>query len=177
MEENSFMLFAECWTEVSVKRKQIITRQGDTEKYLYLVGDGVQRAFCDHNGREATLVFSYPYSFSGIIDSFFLQQPSRFSLETVTHSRLLKIHFEEVRLLMEQHRSIDTWMRIALTSVLSDTLSRHIELLTYTAEEKFSALLQRSPHLLNLIPHKYLASYIGMDATNFSKILGKVRLQ
>jgi hypothetical protein len=36
--------------------------------------------------------------------------------------------------------------------------------------------LQRSPHILNLVPHKYLASYLGMDATNFSKLLGSVKI-
>jgi hypothetical protein len=37
-------------------------------------------------------------------------------------------------------------------------------------------LLKRSPHVLRLIPHKYLASYLGIDATTFSKLLGTIRL-
>lgn len=149
---------------------------GDTERYLYRVLDGVQRAFFEHNGREATLVFSYPPSFSGIIDSFFAQQPSRFYLETITQSTLLRIHFNDLNALMQQHRSIETWVRVALTGVLSGTLQRQVEIMSYTAEEKFTTLLHRSPHVLNLIPHKYLASYIGVDPTTFSKLLGKVKL-
>ncbi|MES2702128.1 MAG: Crp/Fnr family transcriptional regulator [Bacteroidota bacterium] len=176
VDEEAFEAFALPWTEVKVKRKQIMTRQGETEKYLYLVLNGVQHAWYQHGDREATLVFSYAPSFSGIIDSFFLQQPSRFTLETITASTFLRIHYNDMAALMAQHRSIETWVRISLTRVLADTLGRHIELLTYTAEEKFTALLHRSPHILNLIPHKYLASYIGVDATNFSKLLGRVRL-
>lgn len=176
MDEDAFTAFVEKWSEIEVKRKQILTMQGETEKYLYLVMEGVQHARCTHNDKDATLVFTYPHSFSGIIDSFFLQQPSRFCLETITHSRLLRIHYNDIAFLMAQHRSVETWVRLALTQVLADTLKRHIELLTFTTEEKFTALLHRSPHILNLIPHKYLASYIGVDPTNFSKLLGRIRL-
>jgi CRP-like cAMP-binding protein len=174
--EEAFLAFAAPWSEIRIARKQIITRQGDTEKYLYLVLDGVQRACRTHNDKEVTLVFSYNGSFSGVIDSFFLQQPSAFDLETLTASHFLRIHYNDMIQLMAQHRSIETWVRLALTRVLADTLQRHIEILSFSAEEKFTALLRRSPHVLNLVPHKYLASYIGVDPTNFSKMLGRVRL-
>ena len=55
-------------------------------------------------------------------------------------------------------------------------LVRQIELQSFSAEQRFRALLKRSPHILHLVPHKYLASYLGMDATNFSKFLGNIRL-
>ncbi len=164
------------WTEISLKRKQVLTYAGDTEKYLYLVLDGVQRAYYQHEGKEATLVFSYAPSFSGVIDSFFTQQPSRFCLETITHSTLLRIHYNDMLGLIEKHRSIETWVRKALTITLAGTLERQVELMSFSAEEKFTTLLRRSPHVLNLIPHKYLASYIGVDPTTFSKLLSSVKL-
>ncbi len=176
LDDEAWQALARCWTEVNFKRKQLITRAGETEKYLYFVAEGMQRAFFDHNGKEATLVFSYAPSFSGVIDSFFTQQPSRFSLETLTQSSLLRIHYNDMTALIQAHRSIETWVRIALTGVLAGTLQRQVELMSYTAEEKFRALLQRSPHVLNLIPHKYLASYIGVDPATFSKLLGSMRL-
>ena len=66
---------------------------------------------------------------------------------------------------------------LQLTSfALKGVLERQIELQCFSAEEKFRALLHRSPHVLQLIPHKYLASYLGIDATTFSKLLGSIRL-
>jgi hypothetical protein len=78
--------------------------------------------------------------------------------------------------LLRKHRSLETWLWNALSAVLAGTLNRQYELLTFSAEEKFTTLLRRSPQVLNLIPHKYLASYIGVDASTFSKMLGSVRL-
>jgi CRP-like cAMP-binding protein len=59
---------------------------------------------------------------------------------------------------------------------LKGVLERQIELQCFSAEQKFKTLLTRSPHVLQIIPHKYLASYLGIDATTFSKLLGSVRL-
>lgn len=176
LDEQAWEDFAACWEPIDYKRKQLITKTGDIEKYVYIVLDGVQRAYFEHNNKEATLVFSYAPSFSGIIDSFFTQTPSRFNLETVTKSTLLRIHFNDMNRLMQQHRSIETWVRLALTHTLSGTLERQVEIMSYSAEEKFVTLLRRSPHVLNLIPHKYLASYIGVDPATFSKLLGSVKL-
>lgn len=176
IDEAAWADLAEPWTEVTIKRKQPLTMAGETEKYLYLVLEGVQRAFYIHNNKEVTLVFSYPHSFSGVVDSFLLQTPSLYQLETLTESRLLRISHHDFTALMHKHRSLETWVRVAVTMVLSGTLQREMELASYTAEEKFTALLRRSPQVLNMIPHKYLASYIGVDPTNFSKLLSSVRL-
>src|SRR5918993_863223 len=76
--------FLSIWSEHQVKRKDIITPAGEVEKYLYFVTDGVQRiVYQDDHDRESTLVFSYPPSFGGSIDSFFLQKPSPYSFEAL----------------------------------------------------------------------------------------------
>ena len=67
-------------------------------------------------------------------------------------------------------------MRKATEKVLTGLIQRHYELLALSMEERFKALMQRSPHLLNMVPQKYLASYLGIDSTNFSKLLGKVKI-
>ncbi len=176
IDEEALLALSAPWEEVSYKRKQIMTHAGDIERYLYLVLDGVQRAYFDHEGREATLVFSYAPSFSGVIDSFFTRQPSRFHLETITASSFLRIHYNDLDNLIKEYRSIETWVRLALTQVLAGNLERQVELMCYSAEEKFRTLLNRSPHVLNLIPHKYLASYIDVDPATFSRLLATVRL-
>lgn len=176
LDDEAWQALSGCWEQVEFKRKQIITRTGNTEKYLYLVLEGVQRAYYLHADKEATLVFSFSPSFSGVIDSFLTQTPSRFHLETITASTMLRIHHNDMTSLMQRFRSIETWVRIALAATLSGTLERQVELLAFSAEEKFTTLLRRSPHVLNLIPHKYLASYIGVDPATFSKLLGTVKL-
>lgn len=170
--------FESCWHPLVVKRKTLLTCAGDVERYLYFVLDGVQRAFYvdDTEQREITLVFSYTGSFSAIADSFLLQQPARYCLETLTKSHLLRLSYADFIRLTNRHVSLLRWANKTTALALSGVMNRYIELATYTADEKFRALLTRSPHVLQLIPHKYLASYLGIDPTTFSKLLATVKL-
>lgn len=169
--------FAAIWQPFDAKRKVILTTEGDTEKYVYFVLEGVQRAYSvGEDGRESTLVFTYPYSFSGVADSFLLQQPSRYYFETLTPSVFLRATFRQLDEVMLRRHAIERMIRLAVSHVLAGVLVRQIELQSFTAEQRFRSLMKRSPHILQLVPHKYLASYLGMDATNFSKFLGTVRL-
>src|SRR5690606_24095175 len=51
----------------------------------------------------------------------------------------------------------------------------HIELHSMTIEERYKSFCQRSSHLLQLVPHKYIASYLGIDPTNFSKLFNTLK--
>ncbi len=177
LDESVWQDVASIWQPITAKRKTVLTTTGEVEKHLYFVVSGVQRAFSiSENDKEATIVFTYPYSFSGIIDSFLLQTPSVYYLETLTHSQFLRADFNQVEQMMKQHHAFETMIRKSLAQLVHGLLQRQVELQCFSAEQKFITLLTRSPHVLNTIPHKYLASYLGLDATTFSKLLGSVRL-
>lgn len=173
--EEELTAFTGGWQPLTVKRKTIVTAAGETERYLYFVNEGVQRAFyLGNDNKDATIVFTYPPSFSGIADSFLTQTPSLYFLETITASNLLRISYEQVQAMQHKFPGIQQLIFKATAFALKGALQRHIELQCFSNEEKFKTLLKRSPHILNLIPHKYLASYLGMDATNFSKLVNTV---
>lgn len=175
--EEELTAFSSGWQPLTVKRKTILTAAGETERYLYFVQEGIQRAFyLGDDNKEATIVFTYPPSFSGVADSFLTQTPSLYFLETITASSLLRISYEQVLQLQQQYAGIQQLIFKATAFALKGALVRHIELQCFSNEEKFKTLLKRSPHILNLVPHKYIASYLGIDATNFSKLVNKVTI-
>jgi len=169
--------FLSTWQLFECKRKTILTAAGETEKHLYFVLEGVQRAFYIGNEKqEATIVFTYAPSFSGVADSFLTQTPSKYFLETLTSSRFLRTTYKQLEQLMNEYPAIQRMVLNLTSFALKGVLERQIELQCFSAEEKFKTLLKRSPHVLQIIPHKYLASYLGIDATTFSKLLGSVRI-
>jgi CRP-like cAMP-binding protein len=177
LNEEEWNAFATIWQPLECKRKTILTAAGETEKHLYFVLEGLQRAFyIGQEKREATIVFTYAPSFSGIADSFLTQTPSPFFLETLTASRFLRTTYKQLDELMKQYPAIQAMVLRLTAFAMKGVLERQIELQCFSAEEKFRTLLKRSPHVLQIIPHKYLASYLGIDATTFSKLLGSVRL-
>jgi len=165
------------WKPFSAKRKEVLTLAGEKEKYLYFVVEGVQRVYYfDEKNREATVVFTYAPSFGGVLDALLLQQPSRYFYETLTPSLFLRTPFNELQKLMEIKPAVERMVRQGITLSLSGVMERLVELQCYTSEERFRKLLQRSPHMLQRVPHKYLANYLGIDPTNFSKLVNRVKM-
>ncbi|MCE2995104.1 MAG: Crp/Fnr family transcriptional regulator [Cyclobacteriaceae bacterium] len=169
--------FSAIWQSGEAKRKTILTAKGDTERTLYFITEGVQRAYyLTKEDKEATILFTYPFSFSGVADSFLTQTPSLYFLETLTQSEFLKTTYAQVNALCLEFPNFARMLSTATAYALKGALQRQIELQTFSAEEKFTTLLKRSPQVLRLIPHKYLASYLGIDAATFSKLLATVRV-
>ncbi|MBL7739858.1 MAG: Crp/Fnr family transcriptional regulator [Chitinophagaceae bacterium] len=177
LNEKERAAFSSVWSPFSCKRKTVLTAAGETERHLYFVLEGVQRAFyIGDDQREATIVFTYPPSFSGVADSFLTQTPTTWFFETLTASKFLRTTYKQVEILMNEYPAIQKLILKTTAFALKGVLARQVELQCYSAEEKFRTLLKRSPHLLQLIPHKYLASYVGIDPTTFSKLMGSVRI-
>lgn len=169
--------FAAIWEPFTAKRKELLTVAGEKERYLYFVAEGVQRVYYDDaEGREATLVFTYAPSFGGVLDALMMQTPSRYYYETLTPSVFLRAPAEKLFEVLAKHPDLEMLIRKGITGAMAGVLERLAELQSFSAEERFRSLLKRSPHILQLVPHKYLASYLGIDATNFSKLINSIRI-
>lgn len=164
------------WKELKVPKKTIMTSEGETERNLYFVQEGIQKSYYIHQGREHVIAFTYPPSFSGIPESFLTQTPSGYFLETITDSRFLYLPYELHQELMAMYRPVETLFRKATEQLLAGLIKRHYELMALDMESRFRTFAKRSPHLLNMVSQKDLASYLRMDPTNLSKLLGKVAI-
>jgi CRP-like cAMP-binding protein len=169
--------FNEIWELITVNRKVNLTSEGQVEKFTYFVLEGIQRIFyLGEDGKEATIVFTYEGDFGGVLDSYLLQTPSQYFYETLSKSKFLRCRKSDFDEIQEKYPNIKKAMDKAVHLGFSGTMTRLVELQCLSSEEKFKRLLRRSPHILHLIPHKYLANYIGIDPTNFSKLLNNVKL-
>lgn len=177
LSEVELMDFTQIWQPCQYNRKQLVTATGNLEKYLYIVVEGIQRVFyLDDENREATLVFTYAPSFGGVLDSLLLQQPAKYDYETLTPSLFLRANYTDLAALIDKHKGIASLVQKGVSAATSGLLERLVEVQCYSSEDRFKKLLKRSPHLLTLIPHKYIANYLGINPTNFSKLINQVKI-
>jgi len=164
------------WKEYTLPKKTIMTSSGQTERFIYYVVDGIQKSYFLHEDKQHIIAFVYAPSFSGIPESFFTQTPSKYFLETITECKFLRLSFEKHQLLMKEYREIETLFRKATETFLMGVLHRHHELMAFDIQTRFKAFVSRSPHLLNMISQKDIASYLRIDSTNFSKLMNRVHI-
>lgn len=157
------------------KKGDFITVPGQIQSALFFVKSGVQMSFFDAENKSHVIAFTYPPNLCAIPESFSFQIPSKYFLTCLTDSELEYITFEDLQVLFDESQQIERLFRRMTEAVLAGMINRHIELHSTTIEERYKAFCQRSPHLLQLVPHKFIASYLGIDPTNFSKLFNKVK--
>lgn len=164
------------WSEYDLPRKTIMTAPGETERYLYYVIEGIQKSYYLGEDKQHVIAFAYAPSFSGIPESFFTQTPSRYFLETISDSHFLRLPYQKHQELMQEYRPVETLFRKATELFLNGVLQRQHELMAFDMETRFRIFAKRSPHLLNMLSQKDLASYLRIDATNFSKLMNSIQI-
>ena len=159
------------WRLRSFRKNQIILAEGQVEQNLYFITEGVHRLyFLDARGAEQTVAFGYQGNFSGNLYSQVSQLPSHYFLEALSGGSMLSISIDELNELYDRYPIMDRWGRLLCQDFFVGRGKRERELMTMTAQERFHRLYAESPHLFQLVPHKHLASYIGMRPETFSRM-------
>lgn len=159
----------------SFKKGDFIVVPGQIQKELYFVKSGIQMSYVDTENKTHVIAFTYFPNLCAIPGSFAFQAPSTYSLTCLTDSELECLSFDTLQHLFDQSQAIERLFRRMTEVILAGIIDRHIELHTLTIEERYKTFCRRSPHLLQLVPHKYIASYLGINATNFSKLFNQVK--
>lgn len=157
------------------RKGDFITVPGQTQRELYFVKSGVQMSYFDSENKTHVIAFTYAPNLCAIPESFSFQIPSKYFLTCLTDSELEYITFDDLQKLFDQSQEIERLFRRITEAVLAGMINRHIELHSMTITERYKTFCQRSPHLLQIVPHKYIASYLDIDPTNFSKLFNGVK--
>lgn len=157
------------------KKGDLITVPGQVQRVLYIVKTGVQMSYFDTDKKTHVIAFTYPPNLCAIPESFSFQVPSKYFLTCLTDSEMDYIRFSDLQQLFDQSQQIERLFRRITEAVLAGMINRHIELHSMTIEQRYKTFCQRSGHLLHVVPHKYIASYLSIDPTNFSKLLNTVK--
>ncbi len=171
-----YELLADSLTPCRAKRNQLIVAEGDTTRDLYFVYEGTQISCYNHDGIERVMSFHYPQSLMGLPDSFYSQQPTQYYIRALSDSSYGAISFQRLEELFDKSQAIERLFRKMTEEKFCGLIARHTEFHTCTIEERVKNFVARSPQLLHLVPHKYIASYLNIDATNFSKIYNSIRI-
>jgi CRP-like cAMP-binding protein len=174
LDANEHATFFDFWECVAFKKGDLITEQNQVERYFYVVETGIQMVYLwDKNGEKKVIGFSFDGSFSGVYDSFVKERPSNYILEAMSSSKLWRINLTDFNRSFELFPILEQWGRKVHLELLIGRVDREVELITTTAEERFTIFEERCPEPLRKIPQKYIASYLNMSAETYSRLRKK----
>lgn len=155
----------------NVKKGTVILKQEQVANEYYILESGLVRAYVhDYDNNEITTEFFAENEIVIVPTSLFQRIPSQETLVAVTDAVLWKIAFEEFQQLYHSIPGFSEWGRLWFTHQLFATKQRSLEMITKTATNRYLKLMQEKPQIMQHVPLKQIASYLGITDTSLSRI-------
>lgn len=149
--------------KINIKRGDILQRSGELNTKVYRVEKGLLRSYCiDRNGKEHIFMFA-PEGWV-IADSCSPDVPSLLFIEALEDSTV-------VVLPKDLEREKDNVP--ALTRRMSALQNRILMLISSNAIERYDYFINTHPELVQRIPQKMIASYLGITPETLSAVKAK----
>jgi len=138
----------------------------------FFVTKGILRSYTvDKNGFEHVLQFAPPGWWIADMYSLITQQPGSLSIDAVEDSDVLLLPKQELDKLYNEIPAFERFFRILAENALVTFQQRLIDNLSLTAKERYANFCKRYPLLIERLPQKQVASYIGVTPEFLSKML------
>lgn len=151
-----------------VDSKYVIIEMGKTCPDVYMVKDGIIRVWDFDGEKERTFGFGLPGTIFESKHSFVMHGPSYYQIETCCQSVILRIPEQDFWKTVESDHSFAIFM---LHNAYGELFSHEFKESTVnngTARERFEAMLKYRPVILEKVPQKIIASYLGITSEYFS---------
>lgn len=152
------------------KKGKVLVRQGHVCDMFYFVLKGAARTYHRKGDKEHTQWFEFDRFVAISLSSFIAQQPSRESIELIEDSSLIAISRDNLHRLYKTYPRTNVIGRLQVEEVFVELEKRTQSLQQLSAKERYEELIAKSPMLLQRVPLKYIASYLGITQETLSRI-------
>lgn len=169
--EEEAMIVEELVREKILRRKQFLHRSGEVAQYSAFVVEGCLRSYAvDRNGFEHILQFAPANWWISDMYSFVKNQPSELNIDALLDTKILLLSRSCQVSIFDRIPKLERYFRILTENALAASNYRTINHLSLPAKLRYEKFCTMYPTLINSIPQKSVASYIGITPEFLSKL-------
>lgn len=161
---------AEISSIVTIAKNKDLQPIGHTCKTIYFIKKGVARIYYYMDGIDITEGFFFENSIIARVESLFTGKPSRKAIQVLEDAEIVAINANLLFKLYDSFPEIERLFRKIFEAAYVDTVNRIEGIQFHTAEERYKALITETPNVLQRVPLKYVASYLGITQVSLSRI-------
>lgn len=165
--------FAELCSLVSFKKNEVIKTAGQSERFGYFILKGSGGVFVWKGNNYVCLDLYYEDSFFGDYMSLITNQPSPLETLALEDSEMIRISAENISKLKQTPMGQFIFL-VSAEATFVEKQEQQINLLLYSAEQRYIKLLERHPNIIQRTPQKHIASYLGITTQSLGRIGAKV---
>ena len=152
--------------------KEVIIERGSKAQRIFFIVKGMVRGyFINEKGEEKNIFLRPEHTLTGAPDTLFSGLATKYTFQAILETHLLIYDFQEFKNLAVQYPNLTQLYIAGLQENVQTLIGRVESLIDQTPEERYDALLERSPQFFQTAFNKHIANYLGITAVSLSRII------
>jgi CRP-like cAMP-binding protein len=157
----------------SIKKNQFLVQEGMAVPDDHLVTSGLLKAYhVDEEGKEHILQFAMEEWWITDYQAYFNNTKASIYIDCIEDAQLLCLSLQNREKICAEIHNMEHFFRKKTSAGYVALQQRLIAMLCCNAKQRYNKLVQQYPLLLQRVPKKYIAAYLGVTRETLSR-LGK----
>lgn len=157
-----------------IRKNEFLFASGEVCSHLYFVRKGILRGYVKDGIKDITTWITGEGEFVSAIASFQLQQITAENVQAIEDCELTGLHYNDLQYLYENFPEANIVGRKIYEKYYRDAEERAFIARLTEATSKYKHFIATKSQLLNRVPLKFVASYLGMTLETLSRIRSKL---
>lgn len=175
LSEKTLNLISELFVADELKKGEYFIKREQFAKEIAFLETGIVRAYyINSNGKEYNKHFFSSPSIIGSYASLISKQKNKIAQQALTDCKIWKVPFHKIEELSKRNYEIERLRRIIAENYFLNTEKKELEMAMLDAEKRYLIFREQYPKIELEIPQYHVASYLGISATQLSRIRKKM---
>jgi CRP-like cAMP-binding protein len=157
-----------------IGKDRFLIKKGQVVNSYYFIESGGLRIYLDKGDNQITGWLAFQNDFFTELRSLKSGKPSQFNIQAIENTTLQSIEKSQMELLYSQFPTWQQFGRQIWEDAFLKVIQGILNFQTMTAEERYIAMMKQS-NLLQRVPLKQLASYLGVTQTSLSRLRKSIK--
>ncbi|MFN8344321.1 MAG: Crp/Fnr family transcriptional regulator [Spirosomataceae bacterium] len=172
--DEEFEYIQSFFSQKRVRKNQYLITEGDEVKYEYFVLSGIYKVFfADDQDKEYIVQFAQENWWMSDYYAFFKQKNATMYAECMEEGEVLMCTLEAREKMAAELHKMEHFFRIKLTNGYVAQQERIKLLLSSTPQQRYEAFSKLYPNLIQRVPKKFIAEYLGVSRETLSRLYAK----
>lgn len=155
----------------ALSKNQFFAKENEIARKIAFLETGVVRAyFINNEGKEYNKQFFVGQSIIGAYSSLLTSKPNLIAQQALTDCVVYTCNYADLISLFDTHHDLERLTRKIAEYYFLEKEKKEIEIVLLAASQRYIIFQNEFPTLEQLIPQYHIASYLGVSATQLSRI-------
>ena len=157
------------------EKNEMILKAGKVSNYTSWIIKGLTRSYHIRDVEDVTTKFLWEGACITSVYSYYSRKAGNENIVALEHTVLASLHYDHMQYLYKTHPVFNIIGRVITEHYLYMLEIEVYNLRKQKADDRYQFIVKHFPHLLQRVPLKYLATYLGINLETLSRIRAKGR--